>query len=148
MKTFRIFVISLAFFSINLYAQTVYEGFPPAGDITMEQYDTMRATIVDHEEAEIILQHPTVTQISIESEYLVCFLPVESHEAYPGIACRVVSVEEGANIAVKTSGWNANPNNPEFRPWLTLFQRQDRKIKEEIIESTGSTDETTTQVSE
>ena len=140
MKKYSIFVIFLAFFSVKLFAQPLQENLPPAGDITMVQYDTLKETITNYDGAELVLAHPSVTQVSIEEEFIVCFIPTQTHEAYPGIACRRVGIENG-DIIVQTSGWNANPENTEFQPWLALFNKQDQEIRAEIIESTRSSNE-------
>jgi hypothetical protein len=143
MNILRTVVVLLAFSFIPTQAQEMLELLPEPGNITMTQYDQIEDTILNHPDAEIILQDPSVTQISIESEYTVCFIPDENHPAYPGIACRYVEVGPTGCIKVETLGWSANPDNAEFQPWLSLFIVQDHILEDEIIDNTRSSDENT-----
>ncbi len=137
MKAIRILLILITFFTLCAQAQTLKEELPEPGTITKEDYEALKTKISQYQGAETTAQDPSVVQISIDSEYTVCFIPVESHPAYPGIACRSVGIVEG-DIKVETVGWTADPNNVEFQPWLNLFVVQDQEIRSEIIESTRS----------
>ncbi len=141
MNNLRILVILLASFSASLHAQAMVDSFPAPGVVTAEQYDVIEQVITSHPDAEIILQDPSVIQVSIEPEFTVCFIPAESHPAYPGIACRSVNVTQDSDYIVETVGWTDSADNSEFQAWLALFNVQDQQIKQEIVDSTGSNDE-------